>query len=96
MLAAAWNLAQKYLIVGLLSGKAKESVYRFNDGIITQWSTFEKHYSATSLEKLSFKGLLASTIAPGAIAITVVDGDRTFLTVRSDYPTRSPAAIQNT
>jgi len=48
VLAAAWNLAQKYLIVGLLSGKAKESVYRFNDGIITQWSTFEKHYSATS------------------------------------------------
>ena len=48
VLVSAWNLAQKYLIVGLLSGKAKESAYRFNDGIITKWSTFEKHYSATS------------------------------------------------
>jgi hypothetical protein len=48
VLIAAWNLARKYLIVGLLSGKAKESAYRFNDGIITKWNTFEKHYSATS------------------------------------------------
>ncbi|WP_377481913.1 MAG: DNA phosphorothioation-associated putative methyltransferase (plasmid) [Microcoleus anatoxicus] len=48
VLIAAWNLAQKYLIVGLLTGKAKESAYRFNDGIITKWNTFEKHYSATS------------------------------------------------
>lgn len=48
VLVAAWNLARKYLIVGLLSGKAKESAYRFNDGIITKWNTFEKHYSATS------------------------------------------------
>lgn len=48
VLVAAWNLARKYLIVGLLSGKAKESAYRFNDGIVTKWNTFEKHYSATS------------------------------------------------
>ncbi len=48
VLVEAWNLAQEYLIIGLLTGKAKESAYRFNDGIITKWNTFEKHYSATS------------------------------------------------
>ncbi|MEG4407007.1 hypothetical protein [Microcoleus sp. MON2_D5] len=32
----------------------------------------------------------ASTIAPGAVGLIVVDRERTFLTARSGYPTRSP------
>lgn len=47
VLVAAWNLAQKYLIVGLLSGRPKDAAPRFNDGIITKWNTFEKYCSAT-------------------------------------------------
>ncbi|WP_333344127.1 hypothetical protein [Microcoleus sp. AT10-A2] len=36
----------------------------------------------------------ASTIAPGAMSLMVVEPDCTSLTIRNGYPTRSPAAIQ--
>lgn len=32
-------------------------------------------------------GMPASTIAPGAVGLIVVDRDRTFLTIRNAYPT---------
>ena len=61
VLVAAWNLARKYLIVGLLSGKPKDSAYRFADGIITKRNTFEKYYSAKA-GKAYLQAVLGGTL----------------------------------
>ena len=52
-LLKAYQLAQRYLIIGLLVGSKPKGAFTYNDGLLTKtWGTFEKFY--TTSEAVSY------------------------------------------